>query len=90
MKLKLKSSVLLKPVNPNCVYALDCASPEEVFYKFEDVSKIFIENIFKGIERSELLNEVKKIYSTATDEQISNDLDDFLATIEGYDLLDKA
>ncbi len=85
--IKLRSSVILKPVNTNCVYALDCEDTGEFFFKFEGVSKIFIELINNAIEENELLLNVQAMFPDVEAKQIETDFKDFVSTIKELNLL---
>ncbi len=87
MNLKLRPSIILKPVNPNCVYALDCEDTENYFFKFEGVSKIFIESVYDGIEKSILQKKVEELFPMIKAKQIEEDLEDFIKTIQEHNLL---
>jgi hypothetical protein len=85
--LKLKDSVILKKLNADCVYAINCEDPEDYFFKFEGVSKIFIENAVTGIEEKDLIILVSNLFPKTTQEEIKRDLEDFTQTIQGHNLL---
>ena len=85
--LKLRSSIVLKTVNANCIYALDCEDESSFFFKFEGVSKIFIEYVHKGTNQDKLLSEVKSFFPDVSSQQIEGDFEDFLQTIRTHKLL---
>ena len=87
--LKLKDSVILKKVNSNCVYSINCEDPEDFFFKFEGVSKIFIENVAVGIEENELVKLVVSQFPNTAQDDIERDLRDFTSTIEEHKLINK-
>lgn len=82
----IKASVILKNVNENCVYAIDCESEENVFFKFEGVSKFFIEEMHAGKSEQEVIDSAVKKFSGVDKKQVQNDFQDFLITIKDFAL----
>ena len=84
--LKLKPSVILKQVNEECVFAIDCESEEDSFYKFENASKFFIEALHKGSSNQEIIQMAHLQFSKISKEKIEKDFKEFLKTIKSFNL----
>ncbi len=85
--LKLKSSIILKQVNDQSVFAIDCESEEDSFFKFENASKFFLEALHQGASNEEIIEKSLTHFSTISKEQIENDFNDFLKTIEEFGII---
>lgn len=86
MKLKLKDAIILKDVNEDCVYAMDCVSDDDNYFKFNGPAKFFIEHLKEGKQEEEILELVIKTYTDCTKDQVRADWNDFIDTIKKFKL----
>lgn len=83
----IKHSVILKNVNENCVYAIDCESEDNVFFKFEGVSKLFLEELQAGKSKEEIIACVMDKFTGVDKHQVETDYQDFLQSIESFSII---
>lgn len=87
MNLKIKDCVILKEVNEDCIYAVDCnAEDDDVYFKFSGPAKIFLEKLKDGKSEKEILDFVLKTFDDCDPNQVKTDWDDFVNTIKELNL----
>lgn len=87
MAIKLKSTIIIKNVNEDVVFALDLADAEDRYYKFEGVSSAFLKMIHTETPEDKIIAEVLLAYEDCSPEQIKNDLNKFVTKLESLHFL---
>lgn len=87
MILKLKSTIVIKNVNEEVVFALDLADTQDRYYKMEGVSSIFIKMINSQKDEEMIITEVMQSYEDCNREQIKRDLSLFVTKLQGLNFL---
>lgn len=82
----LKDSIILKIVNEDCVYAIDCNESDDVYFKFNGPAKFFIEKLKEGKSESEILKLTASAFTDCDRTQVKNDWDDFIKSIQEFKL----
>ncbi len=85
--LKLKNSIILKQVNAECVFAIDCESEEDSFFKFENASKFFLETLHQGADQQEIIDKSIAHFSGVDKKQIEEDFNEFLQMLEEFGII---
>jgi hypothetical protein len=85
--MKLKSTIIIKNVNEDVVFALDLADSEDRYYKFEGVSSVFLKMINAEASEEKIIEEILKTFEDTNPEQIKNDLTHFITKLEDLSFL---
>lgn len=87
MNLALKDSIILKTVNEQCVFAVDCNDENDFYFKFNGAAKFFIEQLKEGKSEDEILMLAISTFTGCDKKQVKNDWDDFVQSIQNFKLV---
>jgi hypothetical protein len=85
--MQLKSTIVIKNVNEDVVFALDLADSEDRYYKFEGVSSAFLKLINAHTSEEKIIEEILKTYEDCTPEQIKKDLESLRLKLQSLNFL---
>ena len=85
--MQLKSTIVIKNVNEDVVFALDLADSEDRYYKFEGVSSSFLKLINAQTSEEKIIEEILKTYEDCTPEQIKKDLESLRLKLQSLNFL---
>lgn len=82
----LKPSVILKQVNEESTFAIDCELDDDYFFKFEGPSKLFLEALNEGKSKDQIIQDTAAKFGDVDVSQIEADYDDFIKTLKEFGL----
>jgi hypothetical protein len=85
--MKLKSTIIIKKVNEDVIFALDLADTQDRYYKFEGASSVFLKMISAEASEEKIIEEILKNFDGTNPEQIKNDLTHFITKLESLSFL---